>query len=135
MQCQLFISPFEGNNHSDEDWATDTDVIERVEKLGEEESIELASVRKGPMEDPGHAIVEQTEDKEDVIEAGKDNEEVVKGVLHVFWREDINWEGVAKDSKDCNRDLKTVEDIPPSIHHICLCSSLFKNYNIIQNNF
>ena len=65
----VIVSPFKGNDNGDEDGATDGDVIERVQNLWEEESVELPRVREGPVEDPGHAVVKQAEDKKDVIKA------------------------------------------------------------------
>ena len=78
------VLPFKCNDNSDEDGATDRNVIERVEKLWEEESIELASVREWPVEDSGHAVVKQAKDKENIVKAGEDYKEVVEGVLHVI---------------------------------------------------
>ena len=75
--------PLEGNDHNDEDGTTDRDVIKRVEKLWEEESVDLTRVREGPVEDSDHAVVKQAEDKKDIIKAGKNYKEVVEGVLHV----------------------------------------------------
>ena len=65
----MIISPFKGNDNGDEDGTTDGNVIERVENLGEEESVELTRIREGPVEDPGHAVVKQTEDKKHIIKA------------------------------------------------------------------
>ena len=76
--------PFKGDDNSDEDRTTDRDVIKRVEKLGEDESVDLTRIREGPVEDSDHAVVKQTEDKEDIIKAGKNYKEVVEGVLHVI---------------------------------------------------
>ena len=58
------------------------------------------------MEDSGHAVVKQAKDKENIVKAGEDYKEVVEGVLHIIWREDVDGEGVAQESKDCNRDLE-----------------------------
>ena len=60
------------------------------------------------MEDSGNAVVKQAEHKEDIVTAGEDYKEVVEGVLHIVWREDVDREGVAQKSKDCNRDLENV---------------------------
>ena len=57
------------------------------------------------MEDSDHAVVKQTEDKEDVIKAGKNYKEVVEGVLHVIWRENVDGECVPKETKHSNRSL------------------------------
>ena len=97
--------PFKGDDNSDKDGATDRDVIKRVEKLGEDESVDLTRVREGPVEDSDHAVVKQTEDKEDVIKTGKNYKEVVEGVLHVIWRENVDGECVPKESKESNRSL------------------------------
>ena len=113
----IALSPLEGNDNSDEDGATDRNVIERVEKLGEEESIELSFVREGPVEDSGHAVVKQAEHKEDIVTAGEDYKEVVEGVLHVIRREDVDGEGVAKESKNSNRDLNNLHF--SNIYKIC----------------
>ena len=80
----LFSLPLKCNDNSDKDGAADSNVIERVEKLWEEESIELASVREWPVEDSGHAVVKQAKDKENIVKAGEDYKEVVEGVLHII---------------------------------------------------
>ena len=97
--------PLEGNDHNDEDGTTDRDVIKRVEKLWEDEGVKLSGIREGPVEDSGHAVVKQTEDKEEIVKAGKDYKEVVKRVLHILRGENVDGEGVAEKSEDCNRDL------------------------------
>ena len=82
----ILFSPFKGNDHSDINRTADCYVIERVEKLGEDKGVELSSIREGPAEDSGNAVVKNTEDKEDVVKAGEDYQEVVEGVLHVIGR-------------------------------------------------
>ena len=57
------------------------------------------------MEDSDHAVVKQAEDKKDIIKAGKNYKEVVEGVLHVIWRENVDGECVPKESKQSNRSL------------------------------
>ena len=69
--CYIISLPFKGDDHGDKDGAADCDVIERVEELGEEERIELSGVWEGPVEDSGHAVVKQAEDKEDVVKTSK----------------------------------------------------------------
>ena len=86
----MIISPFKGNDNGDEDGTTDGNVIERVENLGEDEGVELSSIREGPVEDSGNAVVKNTEDKEDVVKAGQDYQEVVEGVLHVIGGENVD---------------------------------------------
>ena len=103
----LLFLPFKSNDYCDEDGTTDSDVVERVEELGEEESVELSSVWEGPVKDSGHAVVEQTEDKEEIVKACKDYEEVVERVLHILRGENVDGEDVAKESKDWNRNLRT----------------------------
>ena len=54
------------------------------------------------MEDSGHAVVKNTEDKEDVVKAGEDYQEVVEGVLHVIGGENVDGKGITKESKNSN---------------------------------
>ena len=68
------------------------------------------------MKDSGHAVVKQTEDKEEIVKAGKDNKEVVKRVLHILRGENVDGEGVAEKSEDCNRDLKKIKILREYIH-------------------
>ena len=92
-QPQLILtsfSPFKGNDHSDINRTADCYVIERVNNLGEDEGIELSGIREGPVEDSGNAVVKNTEDKEDVVKAGEDYQEVVEGVLHVIGGENVD---------------------------------------------
>ena len=97
--------PLKGDDNCDEDRTTDRDVIKRVEKLGEDESVDLTRVREGPVEDSDHAVVKQTEDKKDIIKSRKNYKEVVEGVLYVIWRENVDGECVPKESKHSNRSL------------------------------
>ena len=92
--------PLKGDDNSDEDGTADGDVTKRVEKFGEDESVDLTSVREGPVEDSGHAVVKQTEDKEEIVKAGEDYEEVVERVLHILRGENVDGEAVAKEPKD-----------------------------------
>ena len=98
-------SPLESNDHGDKDGATEDNGVEGVEDLGEEESIELSRVRDRPVEDSSNAVVKKTEDEENIVKAGEDNEQVVEGALHIIGEKDVNRKGVAKKSKDSNRNL------------------------------
>ena len=98
-------SPLESNDHGDKDGATEDNGVEGVEDLGEEESIELSRVRDRPVEDSSNAVVKKTEDEENIVEAGEGNEQVVEGALHIIGEKDVNRKGVAKKSKDSNRNL------------------------------
>ena len=51
------------------------------------------------MEDSGHAVVKKTEDKEEIVKAGKDYKEVVERVLHILRGENVDGECVAKKSE------------------------------------
>ena len=58
-----------------------------------------------PLKHPRHAVVEQTEGEEEVVEAGKHDQEVVEGVLHVLRGEDVDGEAVAEETEHSDSDL------------------------------
>ena len=68
-----------------------------------------------PLKHPRHAVVEQTEGEEEVVEAGKHDQEVVEGVLHVLRGENVDGEAVTEDAKNPNNHLcrKTKCQQPP----------------------
>ena len=57
------------------------------------------------MKDPRHAVVEETEGEEEVVEAGEHDQEVVEGVLHVLRGEDVDGEAVAEEAEHADSDL------------------------------
>ena len=63
------------------------------------------------MEDSGHAVVKQAEDKEDVVKTSKNYQEVIERVLHVLRGENEDGEGVTKESKDGDRNLLKILDM------------------------
>ena len=124
--CASF-SPFKGNEHGDKHGAAEYDVVERVDNLGEEDGVELPTVREGPLEDSGHAVVKQTENKEDIVETGKDYQEVVEGACHLARGEDVDWEGVPNESKYCHNNLGNRVDFNRLNNDTCSSSDGLQN--------
>ena len=90
MKPTLYSLPLKCDDYSDINRATDGNVIERVEKLGEEDGVKLPVVREWPVEDSGHAVVKQAKDKENIVKAGEDYQEVVERVLHITGGENVD---------------------------------------------
>ena len=57
------------------------------------------------MKDLRHAVVEETEGEEEIVEAGEHNQEVVEGVLHVLRGENVDGEAVAEEAEHADSDL------------------------------
>ena len=57
------------------------------------------------MKDPRHAVVEQTDGEEEVVEAGEHDQEVVERVLHVLRGEDVDGEAVTEEAEHADSDL------------------------------
>ena len=61
------------------------------------------------MKDPRHAVVEETEGEEEVVEAGEHDQEVVERVFHVLRGEDVDGKTVAKEAEHADSNLAIFE--------------------------
>ena len=60
------------------------------------------------MKHSSNAVIQNAEDEEQIIKAGKDDEEVVEGVLHVLAGQDVNRKTVPDQPESSDCSLETI---------------------------
>ena len=87
------------------------------------------------MKHSSNAVIQNAEDEEQIIKAGKDDEEVVEGVLHVLAGQDVNRKTVPDqpESSDCSLETIVITGRETFLSRSLIHSPPINESNYIKN--